>query len=121
MGGFIILDGQGGEKFFELIFFYWGFGWVINNKDWCVCVRMQCGDMGIDYVICIQVLICICLLVYVNDLVCVIELDLDDFEFGYLVFGDFEFVYYFFYVCNLFMFFNVWLWNVFCDVDVVYL
>lgn len=116
-GGLTIPDGQGGEKFPELILLYRGCGRIVNNKDWRARVRTQRGDMGTLHAIRVQVPIRQCPPVHANDLVRAVNPDPDDAEFGHLVMGDPELAHYVFHVRNPLMSSNAWLRNCLCDVD----
>lgn len=116
-GGLTIPDGEGGEKFPELILLYRGIGRVVNNKDWRARVRTQRGDMGTDHAIRVQVPIRTSPPIHANDLVRAVQPDPSDPELGHLVIGDPELTHYIFHVRNPLMSSNAWLRNILCDVD----
>ena len=116
-GGLTIPDGQGGEKFPELILLYRGCARLANNKDWRARIRTQRGDMGTDHAIRVQVPIRTCPPVHANDLVRAFSPAPDDPELGHLVLGDPELAHYLLHVRNPLMSSGAWLRNVLCDVD----
>lgn len=116
-GALTIPDGQGGEKFPELILLYRGRARVANNKDWRARVRTARGDMGTVHALRVQVPIRECPPVHANDLVRAFQPDPDDPELGSLVMGDPELAHYILHVRNPLMSSNAWVRNVLCDVD----
>lgn len=115
-GGLTIPDGQGGEKFPELILLYREEGRVVNNKDWRARVRTQRGDMGTVHAIRVQVPIRTCPPVHANDIVRVIS-GLLDADGNPAPLPDPELAHYIFHVRNPLMSSNAWLRNILCDVD----
>jgi len=120
-GALTIPDGQGGEKFPELILLYRGRARVANNKDWRARVRTARGDMGTVHALRVQVPIRECPPVHANDLVRAFQPDPDDPELGSLVMGDPELAHYILHVRNPLMSSNAWVRNVLCDVDAAHL
>jgi hypothetical protein len=116
-GGLTIPDGQGGEKYPELVLLYRGRARLANNKDWRARVRTQRGDMGTDHAIRVQTPIRECPPIHANDLVRPFTPDPDDPDLGHLVMGDPELGHYLLHVRNPLMSSNAWLRNLLCDVD----
>lgn len=116
-GGLTIPDGNGGEKFPELILLYRGRARFANNKDWRARVRTQRGDMGTDHAIRVQVPIDECPPVHANDLLRAFVPDANDPELGHLALGDPELANYILHVRNPMMSSGAWLRNLLCDVD----
>jgi hypothetical protein len=107
-GGLTIPDGQGGEKYPELVLLYRGRARLANNKDWRARVRTQRGDMGTDHAIRVQTPIRECPPIHANDLVRPFTPDPDDPDLGHLVMGDPELGHYLLHVRNPLMSSNAW-------------
>lgn len=108
-GALTIPDGQGGEKYPQLILLYRGPARVANNKDWRARMRTQRGDTGTDHALRVQVPIRQCPPVHANDLVRAIDAPPDP-----------ELEHYLLHVRNPLMSSNAWLRNILCDVDAMH-